>query len=376
MRGGRFENIDALRGLAALLVIWLHASEVFVTLPGVAARGTAWYDAADLLGVGRMGVVAFFAISGYVIVPTVRGPRVAGTVDFVIKRCFRLFPPFWLAIAVASVTVWWLFDRHLTVPIVMANLVMLPLEFGEPQMMGHFWTLEVELIFYGLVLILFWSRRLHREPFLAWSLVLIQIAWAVAFKSVLGRAIVDHNLVWSFLGYFICVMFWGAMLRSRHGRPSVDASRGSTSWRRVWPFWLVTALVFGRPLLAIAFGSPTVHREDWRGTLLGLILFWVTTHVPARSARPFVWLGSISYSLYLLHPAVFYPLFHLAAKSPQFASAPLWSFIAASMLASIIAASLAFRYVEQPSNAAARRWVARRHEASHESRAAAEDPGG
>ena len=354
----RFENIDALRGLAALLVIWLHVAEVFVMLPGVQARGTAWYDVAGILNVGRVGVIAFFAISGYVIVPTVRAPRAGGTIDFLIKRLFRLFPPFWLAIAVAALTVWYLFDKELVAPVVWANLTMIPLEFQQPQMMGHFWTLEVELIFYAVVLTLFWSRALYRENVIAWLMTFLALAWVILSKTAMGKRFVEHNEVWPYLSYFLSVMFWGAMLRNRNTRQHISAV--NKRWHQNWPFFLVTALVFGRPLLALTFGSPNVYREEWRGTLLGLILFLAATRVSTRYARPFVWLGTISYSLYLLHPAVFYPLFYVVLRHPSMAVWPLWTYIVLSILASIACAAMAYRFVEKPANAVARNIITRR----------------
>lgn len=358
----RFENIDVLRGVAALLVIWLHAAEVFIVLPGIAAHGYGLYDAADLLNVGRMGVIAFFAISGYVIVPTVVGPQGAGTRDFVIKRFFRLFPPFWLSMAVAAYTVWYLFGRTLTWPIVAANATMVPVEWGLPQMMGHYWTLEVELIFYGLVLALFWMGHLHREKTIALFLLALSIAWPVLYRFPFGKLIVDRNLVWSFLAYFLTVMFWGAMVRARRARrPATRTWR--VAFREDWPYGLVTTLVFGRPVIAILFGSQTVHQEDWRGTFLGLLLFLLFVRIPARRARPFVWIGTVSYSLYLFHPAVFYPLFLWVARHEAWSHAALGWYVLASMIVSIACAGFVYRLVEAPSNAYARRLV-RRLEAS------------
>ncbi len=346
----RDENIDLLRGVAALLVVWLHAAEVFVVLPGIAAHGTAWFDAADLLDTGRIGVTAFFAISGYVIVPTLRGPRDPATRDFLIKRFFRLYPPFWVSMACAAITVWWMFGRPLSVAVVAANTTMVPIEFGLPQMMGQYWTLEVELIFYALIVLLFRSGRLHRDGTIAAGLVVAAIAWPLLYRSALGRSIVDRNLVWSFLAYFLTIMFWGSMVRARMRTP----------YRRLdVPFVVVTALVFARPVLALVFGSPTVHREDWRGTLLGLLLFVAFTRLPARHAKPFVWLGTISYSLYLFHPAVFYPMYRLVSTHPALAQAWLPLYLLVVTLASVAVAAVVHRWVEEPSNAFARRIVAR-----------------
>lgn len=356
--GHRFENVDALRGLAALLVVWAHTAEVFVTLPGVAAHGTGWSDVAELLGLGRAGVVAFFAISGYVIVPTLVGPRGAGARDFLVKRLFRLYPPFWLSMAFAAWALWSLQGRPLDLAIVAANATMIPLEWNQPQMMGHYWTLEVELIFYALVLVLFWTGRLRSDRAVALLVLALAIAWPLLFKSAAGRLLVDRNLVWSFLSYFLAVMFWGAMVRARTtpDRPS-HPFRGWT--RTDWPFALVTVLVVARPVLAILFGSATVHREDWNGTVIGLLLFLLFVRIPPAHMRAFAWLGTISYSLYLMHPVVFYAMLALATARPSLATLPLAVYVPVAMAITIVLSTLTYRWVEAPSNRIARRLVRR-----------------
>ena len=104
--GHRYENIDALRGIAAMLVVWLHGAELFVRLPGIDGRGQIWYDIAHTVDFGRIGVVAFFMISGYVIPPTLRGPLANGTRRFLVRRFFRLFPAYWLSIPLGYLLLW------------------------------------------------------------------------------------------------------------------------------------------------------------------------------------------------------------------------------------------------------------------------------
>ena len=56
----RLDYIDALRALAALLVVWMHVSEAFVSMPGVADRGTGLFEVAHSVDFGRIGVITFF----------------------------------------------------------------------------------------------------------------------------------------------------------------------------------------------------------------------------------------------------------------------------------------------------------------------------
>ena len=119
----RFAHIDALRGIAALLVIWLHVSEVFVRLsPETLAQGTALYDIAWAVDVGRIGVVVFFAISGFVICRSLNGNKIEGSKKFLIRRFLRLYPAFWVSIVLGLFSMWWLFDKPFGWNMIVANI--------------------------------------------------------------------------------------------------------------------------------------------------------------------------------------------------------------------------------------------------------------
>jgi peptidoglycan/LPS O-acetylase OafA/YrhL len=207
----RFSHIDALRGIAALLVIWLHVSEVFVRIsPETAAQGTALYDVAWSVDVGKIGVVIFFSISGFVICRSLNGNIIEGSKKFLIRRLLRLYPAFWVSIVLGLFSIWWLFDKPFGWNIIAANITMLPELFGEQPIIGLYWTLETELVFYLLCWLLFVNRYLNNP------LILFLISAFLAFFFVGAKLFFMPPELRSSLKvmpYNLAIMFWGGFFR-------------------------------------------------------------------------------------------------------------------------------------------------------------------
>ncbi|WP_246956565.1 acyltransferase family protein [Brachybacterium sp. Marseille-Q7125] len=83
-RPGRFRELDDLRGIAAVAVVWSHLTT------GYDSKYPDEPSAPVDLGWGAYGVQLFFLISGFVILMTVQ--RVQRPSGFVISRLARLFP--------------------------------------------------------------------------------------------------------------------------------------------------------------------------------------------------------------------------------------------------------------------------------------------
>ena len=358
----RLAHIDALRGLAALLVVWLHVTEVFIQLPGRPAD--AWlYDIAASVDTGRIGVVLFFAISGFVIPsslpPTVDRQGVPSALRvFAVRRFFRLFPAYWLSLAGAA-----LMGRALHTPLppatLAANLTMLQGWFGVPDALGLYWSLRLELVFYALCAGLFALRGLHRPAALAGAIV---ACGAVVAAAVGLRALAAADTVWPqalvylpLYALFIATMFWGALFRQWHDqRHQQSGQKMEAPVRAV--FWLFAAGVLLGPLavpLLHAWVPGSASTALWRMAIaqaLGLGLFLLLGRggwQPGRLAR---WVGEGSYALYLFHPLVFYPLFIAVQRGhlPWLDGAPLAVSLALSLAGSLLLATAVHRGVEQP----------------------------
>ena len=342
----RLAHIDALRGLAALLVVWEHVAQTFIKLsPAVVANGTALYDISNSTNFGRIGVLLFFAISGFVIPNSLKGGVRDGANTFLISRFFRLFPLFWVSIPLGLVFLYWVPGRTIDTASIFANFTMIPAFLGFKPLMGLYWTLAVELIFYGLCLLLFCKGKNNHVGILALCAVLL--------GSVFAVRVWGYDLQW--LGFkihpqfayycsFVAIMFWGALYRQWYDRRS----------------HALTLLLIAVTLIVFATGLKSFYFQIHKGItqlpmitktqLLPPIIFILGTTVFKVRYRFCSWLGEISYSLYLLHSLVFYSLFRLlkALDIEALLSLHLSVYLLVCMGLSLLLASASYRLVERP----------------------------
>jgi peptidoglycan/LPS O-acetylase OafA/YrhL len=349
----RYDHIDALRAIAALLVVWMHVSEVFVRLPGTTG---AWaFEWAFTVNFGRIGVALFFIVSGFVIPSSLKSSedRWGELGRFAIKRFFRLYPLFWLSIPLGLVTTWWLFGKSLSPAQVLANVTMIPGFLGAPYVEGLYWTLEVELIFYLACAALFVAGLLHSTIAMAIIATTLSAAFLLYFlqdiMQIGGPPLLNGgDALW--VGH-IGIMVTGTLLRRWHDGELSPPLRGIA-------IALIGAWGIALPLVAVTwhFAVPDTHGELLRygcGYGLAMALFALGAFVIRLNTPALAWCGRISYSLYLLHPVVFYATLYVV-ETGTFGPAPALPLIAWIILAvalSIAVSALSYRYVEMPMNA-------------------------
>jgi peptidoglycan/LPS O-acetylase OafA/YrhL len=315
----RSRELDALRGIAASWVLLYHYTVRYGQIFG---DGEAPFHVGD----GIYGVELFFAISGFVMLMTLARMRTAG--EFVIARAARLYPTYWAGVATTFVVMalWPLAGRTVTVPQAAFNLTMLQEYFHVPDVDSVYWSLEVELVFYAWIVAVFAAGWLPRARALVTAWMLVGIAAFLACRYF-GRplpVILDRTLLLVHCGYFgIGVTAWLDYQAGRTARAS----------------WLQYALA-----AAVAFLAQGLH-----GLLLALAIvgvFWLVSQRRAHllDTRVLVFLGAISYPLYLLHQNIGYVVIHgLRAHSVAYG----WALLAA--IAVSLAAATALHYtVEVP----------------------------
>ncbi|MCZ2816402.1 acyltransferase family protein [Modestobacter sp. VKM Ac-2984] len=156
MRNGRLEFLDALRGVAALTVAVQHLAEVI--WPGVLEFSHIWWRP------GEFGVLVFFICSGFIIPASME--RRGDLKEFWIGRAFRLFPLYLAVLGIGLLlyaTPWAApAPGYRVVSDTLLNTTMLQVFANRPLVIGASWTLGYEMVFYLTMTVLFmlgWHRR-------------------------------------------------------------------------------------------------------------------------------------------------------------------------------------------------------------------------
>lgn len=317
---GRLGELDALRGLAALAVVLFH----FTTRYDIAIGHT------DQMLVtvpwGHFGVQFFFGISGFVIFMTLE--RTKRPMDFVVSRFSRLYPAYWAAIAVTTAVVWAGSLDQLRIPAtaVLINLSMLQGLFGVPSVDGAYWTLLVELSFYAVMFGLYRLKLLGR---IEWVLVgwigLKWLWWLVPdLPFRVGVLLVQQYIPFFALG--ICAY----RLYAKEKAVSAVAPVAAFAMITIlaidgWQHFAVSVMV------AAVFWAFAAGRAGW--------LAW----------PPLVWLGGVSYTLYLLHENIGWTA--IAALAEMGVNSNLSAVVALGLVLGLAAAIT--RFFERP----AMRWI-------------------
>jgi peptidoglycan/LPS O-acetylase OafA/YrhL len=345
----RLAYVDSLRAIAAILVLWQHVSELFVRLNPEAMPGRWLYELAQRLNFGRIGVVAFFAISGFVVPFSIKLDHRYPVREFLLKRFLRIYPAYWLSVPIGIVTTYWLWGRHFSVGDFLVNLTILEYIFDVQPAIGLYWTLAVEVVFYACCALLVLSGSVTRYGRIAWLTVAL-LGVHVGLQAALGSRLPSIHGAW-FLN--LGVMFWGMLWRaSQKGR--VDPLL------RMIPLAIGVFIVAVYPLIfRYVLEVPFAYTVPYS---LGVALFVVATRWVRVSVWPFPWLGTISYSLYLFHPVVFSPILRVLQSLPKesiWRNLNLGIYIAAVLAISTIVAATVYRWVEKPSIELARRLAKR-----------------
>ncbi len=322
----RLGEIDALRGLAALAVVLFHYTTQYQNLFPSAAQPSVsvpW---------GYLGVNLFFIISGFVIFMTL--DRTRRPMDFVVSRFSRLFPSYWLAIALTFtvVSLFGLPGKEVTLPQALANTVMLHGFAHVPHVDGVYWTLEVELLFYIAMYMLYRFGKLSSVHRAIWLLLGIRLCY-FAMARLFGI-----DLPWLvYRTLFLIAAPWFALGICIYQLTRQNTADGGPPSRSRIHATMVAAI------------ATLLITEPWYMALLaasmsGTIYLAARDKLPILRLKALVWLGSITYPLYLLHENIGWVLMTRLLGH----HVPLDLCIALTLAFSLALATVVTRTIEQP----------------------------
>lgn len=158
----RFYALDAFRFAAALAVVLYHYT--VTGSPGL------FPNLAKVTQYGYLGVPLFFMISGFVISASAER---RSAIRFLISRAVRLYPTYWMAVTLTVLIAVTLGDDSYSWYSYIANMTMLNNYLDIPNIDDVYWTLQVELKFYGCVFLLIALKVFHQYKvwLSAWSLL-------------------------------------------------------------------------------------------------------------------------------------------------------------------------------------------------------------
>jgi peptidoglycan/LPS O-acetylase OafA/YrhL len=310
----RYEELDSLRGLAAMVVVISHAF-FFWGKPYPHWRILIIQSPFGLLISGPDAVYVFFVLSGFVLfLPYIRPKGPDPYSQYMIKRVCRIYLPYLLALAFAigadllfyrpGVSAmfpgWDNWHRPFHMRAVWQHVAFI-WKAGLSEFNPNFWTLAQEMrlsILYPLVAFLALRLSLMRGYLVSLVICFTGFFLADWFNLfdlrtlgygalfVMGALVARHlSQVRSFMearGWFgrtMVLVLCVALFKSTHFLPDKD-----------YQFWAIVPLHGSGALLILILALTTVHFK--RFLHLG----------------PLHWLGKVSYSLYLLHSVVLYSL--------------------------------------------------------------------
>lgn len=340
----KLENIQALRGVAVLLVVFCHLQVIERKYSPTGIFLPDWLDYAIA------SVDLFFVISGFVIATVTRGQfqslQAAGR--FMFQRVTRIYPPYWFYSTIVLII--WFYNPEMVNSAqgnqvnLLASFLILPQDLLPLVMVG--WTLVHEMYFYIVIAVFMPIIPEYRLPVLLvlWALIVIGGSSFLIINPDgyyhAAMRIIFHPLTLDFIGGITISLFLnGSILNSD----------------RLIFFIGITAFLFS--LIWFNMHESTLKTEGWlRILLFGIPSLFVVysavkmEKISGKSCFPksIKKMGDASYSIYLSHVLVLAALGRIWAKIPTTGAITHIIILVTMVLTTIMVGLLSYRWIETP----------------------------
>jgi peptidoglycan/LPS O-acetylase OafA/YrhL len=367
----RLRALDGYRAVAAIGVLVYHVAGTSGMLDPLEPGGHL------LDNLGNFGVGVFFLLSGFLLyrpflnasVDATRPPGIGG---FYLRRAVRIFPAYWVALIGWSLTAT---PEQRAPGTTLGKLLLIDPYDSDvntwPAGLPVAWTLTIELTYYlvlpvyALAVAAVASRTGSPRQRLAVHAAGLAVLWIVAlayrwwWPSWEGRPFLSRDWLPTFADWFALGMLMAVLRHPGLDERLVAAVRSFAS--RTWACWLVAATAYVSIVLMTRDGlyfdaRPTSTSFQWRQVLQGIAAFFFL--LPATvgaaqgvamrwfSSRPLVFLGTVSYGIYLWHVTVLRWIDGIGDDWPS--RSQFVVLVALTMVISVSIATVSYFVVEQP----------------------------
>ena len=304
----RFYEIDLLRFIAAISVVFYHYAFIGATRPDY--NPLVFPELIPVAKYGYLGVELFFIISGYVVLLSAQGKTVR---QFFVSRVTRLYPAYWVACTLTFlVKIIWGAGTSTKLSMIGAlgaeplqyvyNMTMFQHFLGIMDIAGPYWSLAVEITFYFLISLLMGYYLLR---YVDWFL-LLWLGYVALPKVAYSGTLFTELFFRGYAPYFIAGMLF-YLLQERKGR---------TRFR--YALLVAAYLLALRTCISEAKELAIVNHIDISIIITALIVtvcFLIFGLISAQkvnfgSCSWLKWAGALTYPLYLLHNDIAFIAFH------------------------------------------------------------------
>jgi peptidoglycan/LPS O-acetylase OafA/YrhL len=333
----RYDALDGLRGILAISVLFQHA------VTNYAYFSTGVWQITDVRfyrHIGGESVILFFMITSFLYWSKAIASR--GHLDIHAlyrSRFLRLAPMYLFSALLVTLFAFAQMNFVMISPIALVRDVLSWLSLGIvtttsvngisiiPINAGIHWTLHFEWIFYLLLPI---TALVLRHKVTTWLALPVFMAFLIFFAPD-----------W---GYWIIFLFGVA---AAHVINIAPVSSPKTSW--IKSKWMTLAPVIGVVLVYMMQHEPYSFAQYCVTFLVLLVFIYGNTLCGLLRTRALVFLGTISYSVYLMHGIVLFIVLHLAnffVKINTLSATSFWLLILISALLTVAISAVTYRYIE------------------------------
>jgi peptidoglycan/LPS O-acetylase OafA/YrhL len=290
----KFGAIHGLRGVAAMSVVLYHLSgnlkNELETLPEIIL---------SIFSYGYLGVPIFFVISGFVISYGIGSDKVTAKYagNFILRRSIRIDLTYWASIFMALLLLTFknmILETQEETPsflsIVLHMFYLQDLLNVDPVISVVYWTLCLEIQFYLFYILSVWVSQKYLPHQFATILLLLMIIPLGIYSITLDLGFNENPATGLFISnwhYFLMgILVSQAVRRKAYSTCILFA-------------WLIIEVVFQMGMEVKPYALAGI------ATTLSIFLMWKLNALNTLfTGKPLTYLGTISYTLYLVHPDI------------------------------------------------------------------------